>query len=86
LEVLRDMANIALFERFSLWGWILMVVTVIAFVVGLGLSMVIGTGLNGISTLPILFTSLIGLAVVFVGGFTIFAYGRIRIRLSRRST
>lgn len=81
-----DMTNIALFERFSLWGWMLMVGTVIAFVVGLGLSMVIGTGLNGVSTLPVLFTAVIGLAVVFAGGFAIFAYGRIRIRLSRRST
>jgi hypothetical protein len=80
------MANIALLENLSLWGWILMLVTVIAFLVGLVLSMVIGTGINGLYTLPMLFTSLIGLAVVFVGGFAIFAYSRIMIRLSRRST
>jgi len=61
-----------------------MIVTVIAFLVVMGLSLVFGLGINGTSTLPVISLALIGLAIVFVGGFTIQIYGSTRIWLSRR--
>jgi hypothetical protein len=62
-----------------------MVVTVIAFLVVMGLSLVFGLGINGLSTLPVISLALIGLAVVFVGGFAIQIYGSTRIWLRRRA-
>ncbi|MEM3594150.1 MAG: hypothetical protein QXS27_05450 [Candidatus Jordarchaeaceae archaeon] len=79
------MADVRSFERLRSWGWMVMVVTVIAFLVVLGLSLVFSSGINGLSTLPIISITLVGLAIVFVGGFLIETYGRTRIWLRRRA-
>ena len=79
------MADVRLFERFRSLGWMVMLVTVVAFLVVLGLSLVFGSGINGLSTLPVISLALIGLAIVFVGGFTIQIYGSTRIWLRRRA-
>jgi cytochrome b subunit of formate dehydrogenase len=79
------MVDVSFYERLKLWGWLLMIVTVIAFVAGVGLTMIVGNGVSGWSTLPVIFTLLIGLAIVLVGGFAIHIYGILRIRHSRRS-
>ncbi|MEM2144131.1 MAG: hypothetical protein QW279_02130 [Candidatus Jordarchaeaceae archaeon] len=78
------MSGIRLFELFRSLGWMVMLVAVAAFLVVIGLSMVFGLGIKGISTLPSISLVLIGLAIVFVGGFTIQIYGSIRIWLNRR--
>ena len=78
------MVDVRLFERLRSWGWIVMLVTIVAFLVVTGLSLVFGLGFNGISTLPNISLALIGLAIVFVAGFTIQFYGSARIWLSRR--
>lgn len=62
-----------------------MVMTVIAFLVVLGLSLVFGSGINGLFTLPPVSLALIGLSIVFVGGFLIQIYGSTRIWLRRRA-
>lgn len=77
------MVDARLFERLRFWGLMVMLVTVVAFLAVMVLSMVFGLGINGISTLPIFSLLLIGLAIVFVGGFTIQIYGSVRIWLRR---
>ncbi len=71
-----EMADVSLFERLKSWGWIVMVVAVIAFLVVLGLAFVV----------PAITIALVGLAVAFVGGFVIQIYGSLRIWLSKRSS
>ncbi len=71
-------------ERLKLWGWIVMVICVVAFLVVLGISLVFGTGSNGSSVLPVTSLAIIGLAVVLSGGFIMHIYGSTRIWLSRR--
>lgn len=78
--------EVSLFERFRFWGWRVTVVSIIAFLVVLGLSFVFGLGINGIFTLPIISLALLGLAVVFIGGLILEIYGSIRIWLRSRST
>ncbi len=78
------MADTSLFERFRFWGWVVTDVAVIAFFVVLGLSMVFGVGINGMSTLPIISLVLVGLAVFFIVGLGFEIYGSIRIWLTRR--
>lgn len=82
--VVIEMADTSLFERYRFWGWVVTDVVVIAFFVVLGLSMVFGVGINGISTLPSISLVLVGLAVFFIVGLGFEIYGSVRIWLSRR--
>ncbi len=78
------MTEVSLFERYRFWGWVVTDLSIIAFFVVLGLSLVFGLGINGASTLPIISFALIGLAIVFVGGLVFEIYGSTKIWLSKR--
>ncbi|WP_445870413.1 hypothetical protein [Candidatus Jordarchaeum sp.] len=80
------MTEVGSFERFRFWGWRISVVCVAAFLVVVGLSLVFGSGINGIFILPVISLILMGLATVFVGGLILELYGSIRIWLKERST
>lgn len=78
------MTEVSSLERYRFWGWIVTDISVIAFFVVLGLSMVFGLGINGTSTLPIISFAVVGLAIVFVCGLAFEIYGSIKIWLSKR--
>ena len=69
-----EMTYIRSFERFKFWGWMVMVLCVIAFLVVLGVSFV----------LPAFTLAIVGVAIAFVGGVALQIYGSTRIWLSRR--
>jgi uncharacterized membrane protein YhaH (DUF805 family) len=80
---MMEMANLKLFQRLKFWGLILMIVTVVAFLAGVGLTLSIASGINGLFTLSAIYTALIGLAVIWVLGFLLQIYGVIKIRSAK---
>ncbi len=80
-----EVTEVSLFERLKFWGFRISVVSIVAFLVVVGLSLVFGLGINGVSTLPVISLVLVGLAVVFVVGFILEMYGSVKIWLRRRS-
>jgi predicted RND superfamily exporter protein len=81
-----EVAVSGLLERFKFWGWRVTVVSVILFLVVVGLSLVFGFGINGLFTLPIISLVLVVLAIVFLVGLVSEMCGSVGIWLRKRIT
>nr|MDO8079404.1 hypothetical protein [Candidatus Freyarchaeota archaeon] len=78
------MTAVGSYENYRHLGRIITGVSVITFLVVLGFSLVYGPGIGGRYALSAISWALIGVAIVFIGGFAFEIYGSVRIWLSRR--